>query len=69
MYANYNSENKEYETEYKVKTEIVVADKELAKEIEIREEDESFADGNGIEYSTKVGEEKYTYYKEIENKR
>ena len=64
IYANYNSNKREYETEYKI-TEIVnIFKSDAVKEITIENKEEAFANSRDEQYSTRIGDVDYTYYKE-----
>ncbi len=63
IYANYNSNKREYETEYKIKEIVNVAKAGAVEEIEITNEEEVFVTGEGEEKSTKIGAVGYAYYK------
>ncbi|MBR6033425.1 MAG: hypothetical protein IKP28_01570, partial [Clostridia bacterium] len=63
IYANYNSNKREYETEYKIKEIVTVGAVEGTEGVEIVNEEEAFVNEAGEERSTKIGEVKYGYYK------
>lgn len=64
MYANYNSNRREYETEYTVKEIVNTVKADLVEGVTIESVDEAFVSDNEEEYSTKIGDVNYTYYKE-----
>ncbi len=65
MYANYNSNKRAYETEYNVKDVVTITDRELLKETVIEPKEEVFLNAEKKEFTTKIGDIYYTYYKAI----
>lgn len=64
MYANCNSNNREYETEYNLKQIVELPYIKTNKEVEIKDQAEQFIDENNNKNSSKIGGLNYTYYKE-----
>ena len=62
MYANCNSNNREYETKYNVKQIVEIPYLAQVQNINIQELPEQFLDENGNKNSTKIGGLNYTYY-------
>lgn len=62
MYANCNSNNREYETKYNVKEIVEIPYLGQVQNVNIQELPEQFLDENGNKNSTKIGGLNYTYY-------
>lgn len=63
MYANYNSDNLEYETPYTVKELINIVKPNLVNEIVAQSNPESFIKKDGESKSTRIKNVDYTYFK------
>ena len=63
IYANYNSNNREYETEYELREVIGIAKADIVEDIVIEGEEESFIGIEQEEKSLTVEAVDYTYYK------
>ena len=63
IYANYNSNNREYETEYKTKERINIVKSDIIEEIVITERAANFINQEGVEYSSNIQGLDYIYYK------
>lgn len=63
MYANYNSNRREYETAYTVKELVSVVKPSLIDEIIIESKPGAFIDKDENEYSTRIETVDYTYHK------
>lgn len=65
MYANYNSEEKTYDTEYKSTIKLNVSNSELVDGVYVQLPCDNFIDQEEYEYTTKVNGISYTNYKQI----
>lgn len=63
IYANYNLYNNYYDTEYTNLIDVNISKADIVKDIQIKEQDEYFVDGNNEKYSTFYNNKNNTYYK------
>lgn len=63
IYANYNLYNNYYDTEYTNLIDVNISKADIVKDIQIKEQDEYFVDGNNQKYPTFYNNKNNTYYK------